>query len=55
MLSGVPVATQPADLVGELDPQFTQRVTELLERIEQRGRVDLPPAADILAEQRAGR
>ena len=36
MLSGVPIATQPADLVGELEPQFTQRVTDLLERIEQR-------------------
>jgi len=36
MLSGVPLATQPADLVGELEPQFTARVTELLERIEAR-------------------
>lgn len=28
---------------------------EVLESIERRGRVDLPPAADVLAEQRAGR
>ncbi len=43
-------------LLGELS-RIAQRPTqrELLERIEQRGRVDLPPAADILAEQRAGR
>jgi heptaprenyl diphosphate synthase len=36
MLSGVPVATQPADLVGELPGDFVARVNGLLERIEQR-------------------
>jgi heptaprenyl diphosphate synthase len=36
MLSGVPVATQPADLVGDLPEEFTTRVNELLDRIEQR-------------------
>lgn len=35
MLSGVP-ATQPADLTGELPGEFTERVTGLLERIEDR-------------------
>ncbi|MCC6496633.1 MAG: polyprenyl synthetase family protein [Propionibacteriaceae bacterium] len=36
MLAGVSVANQPVDLVGELDQEFTERVTELLERIEER-------------------
>lgn len=36
MLSGVSAVNQPADLVGELDPEFTLRVTALLERIEER-------------------
>jgi heptaprenyl diphosphate synthase len=36
MLSGVPLATQPADLVGELPGDFTARVTDLLDRVEQR-------------------
>lgn len=36
MLSGVSVASQPADLAGELDPAFTERVTALLELVEQR-------------------
>jgi heptaprenyl diphosphate synthase len=36
MLSGVPVATQPADLVGDLPGEFIARVNDLLERIEQR-------------------
>ncbi len=34
MLSGVP-ATQPADLVGELPGEFTERVNGLLERVEE--------------------
>ncbi|MBK7721098.1 MAG: toxin-antitoxin system, antitoxin component [Austwickia sp.] len=43
-------------LLGELQ-RIAARPTrrELVERIEQRGRVDLPPAADVLADQRAGR
>ena len=36
MLSGVPVATQPADLVSDLPEGFTARVTGLLEQVEQR-------------------
>ncbi len=36
MLSGVPVATQPADLVGDLPGEFIARVNALLDRIEQR-------------------
>ncbi len=36
MLSGVPAETQPADLVGDLDPEFTERVSALLEVVEQR-------------------
>ncbi len=36
MLSGVPLATQPADLVGDLPGDFTARVTDLLDRVEQR-------------------
>lgn len=36
MLSGVPVATQPADLVGELAPAFTERLNALLEVVEER-------------------
>jgi heptaprenyl diphosphate synthase len=36
MLSGVPVATQPADLVGDLPGEFIARVNDLLDRIEQR-------------------
>lgn len=35
MLSGVPVATQPADLVGDLPGDFVERVNGLLERIEE--------------------
>ena len=35
MLSGVP-ATQSADLAADLDPEFTGRVTALLERVEER-------------------
>jgi plasmid stability protein len=43
-------------LLGELT-RLAERPTmrEVMERVEQRGRVDLPPAADVLAEQRAGR
>lgn len=36
MLSGVTVQNQPTDLVGDLDPEFTERVTALLEQVEQR-------------------
>lgn len=36
MLSGVPVATQPAELAGDLDPEFTETVTRILERVEER-------------------
>lgn len=36
MLSGVSVASQPADLVGELPDEFTERVTTLLDRVEER-------------------
>ena len=43
-------------LLGELT-RLAERPTmrEVLQRIEQRGRVDLPPAADVLTEQRADR
>ncbi len=36
MLSGVSAANQPVELVGELEQDFTERVTALLERIEER-------------------
>ncbi len=36
MLSGVPVATQPADFVADVPAEFTARVTDLLDRVEQR-------------------
>jgi len=36
MLSGVPVATQPADLVGDLPGEFIARVNALLDLIEER-------------------
>ncbi|MDO5698154.1 MAG: antitoxin [Dermatophilus congolensis] len=39
--------------LGRIAERPTQR--ELFERIERRGRVDLPPAAETLAAQRAGR
>lgn len=36
MLTGVTVESQTADLVGEVDPEFAQRVTDLLDQVERR-------------------
>ncbi len=50
MLSGVPVATQPADLVGDLPGDFTARVTDLLDRVEQRLAVAAEADTDFVTE-----